>query len=73
MIKRMFLALAITGVMAGCSSVKLDDVPVENKSPTTLQNPPGAGGQSNVAPVVTATRAGRPTWRESSISITTAT
>jgi peptidoglycan-associated lipoprotein len=53
MIKRMFLALAVTALMAGCSSVKLDDVPVENKSATTLQNPPGGGGQTNVAPVVT--------------------
>jgi peptidoglycan-associated lipoprotein len=54
MIKRIFLALAATGVMAGCSSVKLDDVPVENKAPTTLQGQPGAGGTQNpVVPVVT--------------------
>ena len=53
MIKRMFLALAVTALMAGCSSVKLDDVPVENKNATTLQNPPGGGAQSNVTPVIT--------------------
>lgn len=53
MIKRMFLALAVTGVMAGCSSVKLDDVPVENRGVTTLPAQPGGGGQSTVTPVVT--------------------
>jgi peptidoglycan-associated lipoprotein len=52
MIKRMFLALAVTALMVGCSSVKLDDVPVEDKSATNLPAQPG-GGQSNVTPVVT--------------------
>jgi len=58
MIKRMFLALAFTGVMAGCSSVKLDDVPVEDKSATALPAQPGGGGQSTVTPVVTDNVAG---------------
>jgi len=57
MIKRMFLALAVAVAMVGCSSVKLDDVPVEDKggSAVTTQPGPGAGGggQSSVAPVVT--------------------
>jgi peptidoglycan-associated lipoprotein len=53
MIKRMFLALAIV-LMAGCSSVPLDNVPVEDKSASAVTGPsgPGAGGtQSAVAPV----------------------
>ena len=54
MIKRMFLALAVTLAIAGCSSVKLDDVPVEDKSASTVQ--PGgadASATTRVAPVVT--------------------
>ena len=58
MIKRIFLALAVTGVMAGCSSVKLDDVPVENKTPTLQGQPGGTGGQTAVVPVVTDPTAG---------------
>lgn len=54
MLKRMFLALAVALAMAGCSSVKLDDVPVEDKNASAVAGQPGAGGaQSNVAPVVT--------------------
>jgi peptidoglycan-associated lipoprotein len=53
MIKRVFLGLLVAAVMAGCSSVKLDDVPVEDKSASSV---PGQGGggpatQSQVAPV----------------------
>jgi peptidoglycan-associated lipoprotein len=55
MIKRMFLALAVSLALAGCSSVKLDDVPVEDKSATAIgpgqPGGPGAGTQSSVAPV----------------------
>ena len=59
MMKRMFrgvaLALALTLALAGCSSVKLDDVPVEDKSATQSGQPGGAGGgaaaESRVAPV----------------------
>lgn len=57
MIKRMFLALAVALSLAACSSVKLDDVPVEDKSASAVVAQPGAGGggaaQSSVAPVVT--------------------
>jgi peptidoglycan-associated lipoprotein len=58
MIKRMFLAMAVVLAVAGCSSVKLDDVPVEDKSATAVTpgQPGGPGGapgatQSSVAPV----------------------
>jgi peptidoglycan-associated lipoprotein len=53
--QRMFLAFGIALAVAGCSSVKLDDVPVEDKSAAAV-NPGGAGGgggASRVAPVVT--------------------
>jgi peptidoglycan-associated lipoprotein len=57
MIKRMFLAMAVAVAMVGCSSVKLDDVPVEDKGGSAVTTQPGAGGggggQSSVAPVVT--------------------
>jgi peptidoglycan-associated lipoprotein len=49
MIKRLFLGLALVAAMAGCSSVPLDNVPVEDKSATNVA--PGGGAQSNVAPV----------------------
>jgi peptidoglycan-associated lipoprotein len=64
MIKRMFVALTVAAALAGCSSVKLDDVPVEDKSAGAVAPGPGAGGaaggggQSGVAPVVTDTAAG---------------
>jgi peptidoglycan-associated lipoprotein len=51
MMKKSFLALAVALAMAGCSSVKLDDVPVENRNPTGVTPP--ASTQSSVAPVVT--------------------
>ena len=54
MIKRMLLALGVVAVMAGCSSVPLSDVPVEDKTPKTgTATQPGTGGQTQVTPVVT--------------------
>jgi peptidoglycan-associated lipoprotein len=53
MMKRVFLGLVMALVLAGCSSVKLDDVPVEDKG-ATLPAGPGGGGpatESRVAPV----------------------
>jgi len=58
MIKRIFLAVAVAVAMAGCSSVKLDDVPVVDKSATAVPGGPGGGTKSQVAPVVTDTAAG---------------
>jgi peptidoglycan-associated lipoprotein len=53
MIKRVFLGLLVAVVMAGCSSVKLDDVPVEDKSGSAVPATGGTGPttQSQVAPV----------------------
>jgi peptidoglycan-associated lipoprotein len=51
MIKRMFVALAVALALVGCSSVKLDDVPVEDKSAATAPQSGGTGTQSSVAPV----------------------
>jgi peptidoglycan-associated lipoprotein len=54
MIKRVLLALAIAAAAVGCSSVKLDDVPVEDKSASAVTGQPGGPGggtQSSVAPV----------------------
>ena len=53
MIKRMFMVLALAAAMVGCSSVPLDNVPVEDKSATAVAPEPGgaAGTQSSVAPV----------------------
>ena len=54
MMKRVFLGLATALVLAGCSSVKLDDVPVEDKGATSVPGQPGGGGpatESRVAPV----------------------
>ena len=50
------LALALTLTLVGCSSVKLDDIPVEDKSASSTAGQPGAGGggaaaESRVAPV----------------------
>jgi peptidoglycan-associated lipoprotein len=55
MIKRLFLALTVAVAMAGCSSVPLSDVPVVDKSATTVPGGQAGGGgtQSSVAPVVT--------------------
>jgi peptidoglycan-associated lipoprotein len=49
MIKRLFLGLALVAAIAGCSSVPLDNVPVEDKSAKNVA--PGGGAQSNVTPV----------------------
>ena len=47
---RFLLALAFTAVLAGCgSSVKLDDVAVEDKSGTPVAGQGGAGGQGGAA------------------------
>lgn len=53
MTKRMILALAFAAAVVGCSSVPLDNVPVEDKSATGVAGQPGAanGTQSSVAPV----------------------
>jgi peptidoglycan-associated lipoprotein len=58
MIKRLFMAVAVALAVVGCSSVKLDDVPVEDKSATAVTavppaagSAPGATTQSSVAPV----------------------
>lgn len=60
MIKRIFLALTAAVAIAGCSSVPLSDVPVVDKSATTVpgQAGGGSGTQSSVAPVVTDSAAG---------------
>jgi peptidoglycan-associated lipoprotein len=43
--KRVWLGLAMAAVLAGCSSVKLDDVPVEDRKPATVT--PGGGGATD--------------------------
>jgi peptidoglycan-associated lipoprotein len=55
---RLGLALGALAVLGGCSSVKLDDVPVETRNPTANEAGQGAAGansgatgQSSVAPV----------------------
>ena len=56
MIKRINLVLgaaAMALVLAGCSSVPLDQPPVEDKSVIPVTPPGGSGTQSSVAPVVT--------------------
>lgn len=61
MLKRMFLAWAVALALVGCSSVKLDDVPVEDKragAATGQPGPAGGGAQSSVAPVITDPAAG---------------
>jgi peptidoglycan-associated lipoprotein len=49
MIKRLFLCLALVAAIAGCSSVPLDNVPVEDKTAKNVA--PGGGAQSEVKPV----------------------
>lgn len=60
MIKRVFLGLLVAVALAGCSSVKLDDVPVEDKSGSAVAPQPGGGPatQSSVAPVSADSAAG---------------
>ena len=62
MFKKMLTACAVATVLAGCASgVKLDDVPVEDRSGTAVQGTgdttiAGRGTQSTVTPVETAQR-----------------
>ena len=63
MIKRMLLSFAVAAALAGCaSSVKLDDVPVTDKSGTAVQPAPqpdvGVASRSTVTPVDAASRPG---------------
>jgi peptidoglycan-associated lipoprotein len=54
MMKRMLMALAVAVAMVGCSSVPLENVPVEDKSASAVTGQPGTGPgatQSSVAPV----------------------
>ena len=51
MIRRFLMCLLLATSIAGCSSgVKLNDVPVEDRTGTTVA-PPASGTQSRVAPV----------------------
>jgi peptidoglycan-associated lipoprotein len=48
MMKRFFLVIALTALMAGCgSSVKLDKVPVEDKTGTAVQSTAGGAADGN--------------------------
>lgn len=61
MFKRVFAAFAVAVAVAlvGCSSVPLNDVPVEDKSASNVGQPGGpGGGQTSVAPVVTDSASG---------------
>lgn len=63
MIKRMLLSFAVAAALAGCaSSVKLDDVPVTDKSGTAVQPAAqpdvGVASRSTVTPVDAASRPG---------------
>ena len=58
MIKRLLLAMALAATLAACgSNVKLDDVPVEDKSGTSVTSTgPGTGGQNSTQnPITTVT------------------
>ena len=56
--KSVILAVAFAAALAGCASgVKLDDVPVENRS-ATAGTPTTPGGQTQVQPVQVDTTAG---------------
>lgn len=57
MIKSVFVAAALAVVLAGCgSSVKLDDVPVEDKSGSVVSQQPAAGGPGAGSGSTTQTR-----------------
>jgi peptidoglycan-associated lipoprotein len=59
MLKRVLAVFAVAVVLAGCSSVPLTDVPVEDKSASSVNGPgTNQGAQSSVAPVVTDTANG---------------
>ena len=51
--KQTILVLGIAVAMAGCSSVKLDEAPVVDKTATTTGPAGSGGGQSTVTPVMT--------------------
>lgn len=55
MTMRLLMALGVAAALVGCSSVPLDNVPVEDKSASAVAPPPGGPGagttQSSVAPV----------------------
>ncbi|WP_427912223.1 peptidoglycan-associated lipoprotein Pal [Ramlibacter sp. MMS24-I3-19] len=52
MIRRFLMCLLLATSIVGCSSgVKLNDVPVEDRTGTTVAPPAGGGTQSRVAPV----------------------
>jgi len=56
MIKRSFWILALTAALAACSSgVKLNDVPVEDKTASANSNSQPVSATSTVAPVVSST------------------
>ncbi|MBI2770845.1 MAG: peptidoglycan-associated lipoprotein Pal [Burkholderiales bacterium] len=62
MIKRIFLGLAFTAVLAGCASgVKLDDVPVEDKSGKNVTATVPNTGTSTQSQVTTVDATNRPT------------
>jgi peptidoglycan-associated lipoprotein len=64
MFNRLLTACAVAAVLAGCASgVKLDDVPVEDRTGSTVVTPTdpnaaGRGPQTAVTPVVTGERPG---------------
>jgi peptidoglycan-associated lipoprotein len=64
MFKRLLTACAVAAVLAGCASgVKLDDVPVEDRTGSAVVTPTdpnasGRGTQTAVTPVVTGERPG---------------
>ena len=57
MFKGVFAAFAVAVALVACSSVPLNDVPVEDKGANAVGQPggPPGGAQSSVAPVVTDT------------------
>ncbi len=57
MIKNLFVAGVAALALGACSSVKLDDVPVENKTPQGIQQPAG-GSATSVTPVTADTIGG---------------
>jgi peptidoglycan-associated lipoprotein len=52
MIQRMFLALGLAVAIAGCSSVKLDEAPVETRTGQLPGGGTGSTGTTTVPPVV---------------------
>jgi peptidoglycan-associated lipoprotein len=57
--KRVWMAVALAAVLSGCSSVKLDDVPVEDRKSTAVTPGGGdTGARTGVAPVTVDQTAG---------------